>query len=916
MERNNRKKISSVACLFLNIAVYFCILGIMPAKAESATVSGKVYQGEGTSTPVENVAVELSKAGHCADAYAVVDIVMTESDGSYQFVNVPEDDYNIVTYNTSNLVNEFYSSSGNVYDCDNAEAITVPSGGRTNLDLHLALNSSASISGTLFKSDGATRVTFSDPKDCMVVLLFSGNEFVQATYADPATGNYMFTNPKPGTYEIQAANRNRSAYAQEWWAQGASVPSGRRFLAEKVTVTDAGSITGKNFQLNEGGSISGTVYESNGTTPVSGLIIFAYSDRCGQADAGNAQTDENGAYTITGLPEGDIYIAAYPWVDIPTNYVLESDYIIEWYTNDGNGALNCDYADPVHVTAGGNTSGINLKMDHGGAVSGTVYERDGVTPIPGIVVDVFLGQCWGVFAGADRTDENGQYTVHGVPEGKVSLRTAGKQENESLAKDYVTTWYTKDGQGSIQCVMADNVTVNTGGNTSGIDFFLDEGGSISGTVYESDGSTPVAGLSVLATFDTNCLSPVNLPAGITVTDKNGKYTIYGIPDGAAYIFAEGSARTNPNYVKAGNYIPEWYNTEGGSLDCNIADSVPVSQGSGAQGIDFIMDQGGSVSGTVHESDGTTPVSGVSVQAVHTGCGSNVNVNAYTDRNGVYTISGLPAGNVNIQATPTFSNHNYFNEFYTASGEGTTDCNSAAVVSVGLGTNTAGINFKLDQSASVSGTVYENDGITPISGLQLLAWSNACPPWTFLSIWWSDQDGKYAIYGLPAGEVYLFACSDCGDKKYRDELYTGGGGVPIWQCANAESVLTVIGANTAGKDFQLEYLDTDGDGMPNYWENENGLNTGSNDAATDLDGDGLTNLQEYQNKTNPALKDTDSDGMPDGWEVQHGLNPLVNDASLDPDNDRCTNLQEYQQGGDPNSSDSPFPWEVFYPSFIK
>jgi hypothetical protein len=46
-------------------------------------------------------------------------------------------------------------------------------------------------------------------------------------------------------------------------------------------------------------------------------------------------------------------------------------------------------------------------------------------------------------------------------------------------------------------------------------------------------------------------------------------------------------------------------------------------------------------------------------------------------------------------------------------------------------------------------------------------------------------------------------------------------------------------------------------------------------------------------------DTDGDGIPNVWEVNHGLNPNANDASSDPDGDGLTNLQEYQQGNDPN-----------------
>ena len=69
-------------------------------------------------------------------------------------------------------------------------------------------------------------------------------------------------------------------------------------------------------------------------------------------------------------------------------------------------------------------------------------------------------------------------------------------------------------------------------------------------------------------------------------------------------------------------------------------------------------------------------------------------------------------------------------------------------------------------------------------------------------------------------------------------------------------------------------------------------------AFDFDNDGLTNAQELAAGTDPNNPDTDGDGMPDGWEVNHGLNPLVNDASADPDGDGFTNLQEYENGTDP------------------
>ena len=51
-----------------------------------------------------------------------------------------------------------------------------------------------------------------------------------------------------------------------------------------------------------------------------------------------------------------------------------------------------------------------------------------------------------------------------------------------------------------------------------------------------------------------------------------------------------------------------------------------------------------------------------------------------------------------------------------------------------------------------------------------------------------------------------------------------------------------------------YVDTDGDGMPDEWERQYGLNP--NDAADangDLNGDGYTNIEKYINGINPKTK---------------------------------------------------------------
>jgi hypothetical protein len=64
-------------------------------------------------------------------------------------------------------------------------------------------------------------------------------------------------------------------------------------------------------------------------------------------------------------------------------------------------------------------------------------------------------------------------------------------------------------------------------------------------------------------------------------------------------------------------------------------------------------------------------------------------------------------------------------------------------------------------------------------------------------------------------------------------------------------------------------DVDGDGMPDWWEEQMGLNSSANDSWLDYDGDGLTNLEEFLYGSDPWNTDTDGDGVRDGDEYGDG-----------------------------------------------
>ena len=75
------------------------------------------------------------------------------------------------------------------------------------------------------------------------------------------------------------------------------------------------------------------------------------------------------------------------------------------------------------------------------------------------------------------------------------------------------------------------------------------------------------------------------------------------------------------------------------------------------------------------------------------------------------------------------------------------------------------------------------------------------------------------------------------------------------------------------DLGTDLIDTDHDGIPDWWELTYGLNTKDpSDALKDNDGDGLTNLQEYKLNSNPLNPDSNGNGINDAQELIYGRNP--------------------------------------------
>ncbi|NUQ03940.1 MAG: carboxypeptidase regulatory-like domain-containing protein [Anaerolineae bacterium] len=531
-----------------------------------------------------------------------------------------------------------------------------------------------------------------------------------------AAGNYTLTVPLDTAYKITAGGSNFCAggpqiYVREWWQEAATTDAATPILVDSTT----SPVTGRNFTLEVGGSLSGTVVDSVTGDPIPSMVV--------NLDGGSffteVCTNSTGHYEFTGLPFNVTLTVS---AGGSGNWCSSASYLREyWFEEENQNA-----ADPIVLAPPvPPPTNINFTLDPGGTITGHVYESDGVTPITTSVwisAEPISGGDW-VGAGSN---PDGSFTMIGITPGTYRVRAEGA--------GYALEFYDEAGfDGSL----ATPVIVAAGAVVPDVDFTLDPGGTISGTVYAEDGITPLANMPV----NTN-----EVWVGVC-TDENGHYTLMHLPLNQPIRVA--AARDSFNWCASQNqtHVVEWWQeaadvTSATPITLTLANRNPT-------GIDFTLTPGGTVSGIVTDAATGQPIGGMSVTAHF----ANDTIGVCTNPDGTYQLLGIPH-NVQFRVSAGGGNwcssKTYMQEFW----QETPSWDAAVLLSVNSGApNQTGINFTLTPAGLISGTVYAADGVTPLVNVGVGADSGSSGGGDpVVDRFCTNNDGTYSLL-VPLGGTY-------------------------------------------------------------------------------------------------------------------------------------------------------------------
>lgn len=668
------------------------------ALMKPGSIRGDIVNGS-DGTPLPNTYVNFYDS-----AGRFLNYAYTNSNGRYT-AELPEGSVFVQT-DSYDYINELYNNIYCLEGCDPTLGTPVQIvSQQTKSSINFALDTGGRISGIVEGEDGTAIENFH------VHIFDSNGEFVAFGYSEEP-GQYVAQGLLSGTYFV--ASHNFDGWIDELY-DNFPCPSGwdcDPTTGTAVTVSFASETSGIDFNLKSGGKIAGNVEVAITQQPIEYAEVDVYNSSGDLVSY--AYTDSSGNYeTVDALTTGNYFVVGGIYID---------EYVSELYNNiPCPGGYSCNPASgtPVAVTEGATTSGIDFDLEAGGSIEGMVTaENTGL----GISDLVLFFDSSGNFVDYDYS-YNGPYSTRvGLSSGNYFVIAGGGYDSPYVAELYQ----------NILCPEAEcdptsgtPVPVTAGSVTSGIDFALPEGGHISGHITDASTGTPIAGICV------------------TIFNDSGEEVGYAYTDSAGDYLAEDGLATGNYYALASDYYQYlselWDNISCPNFNCDPTTGTPISvtMGSTTPGIDFALDRGGSISGTITDSVTGLPIE-YSYVDIYDSAGDFVTW-GFADDSGIYTTNAtLVTGNYFVVT----SVYDYRNELYDDLPCGDNcDPTSGTSVAVVQGATTTGIDFELDPLSSC--------GIA-LSPSTLPDASTDQPYEVIFSTTGGSGPYTYEAYGLPSG----------------------------------------------------------------------------------------------------------------------------------------------------------------------
>ncbi|MEM1095053.1 MAG: carboxypeptidase regulatory-like domain-containing protein [Bacteroidota bacterium] len=736
-------------------ALVFAVLTVFPAWAQSETDLQRraLYQGldqlgmplphqqaaafRSTSATPGSISGVLTVEGDSA-AMGLPAIIALETtigltyegffldDGTYLIADVEPGDYLIIAFYDDSFPTFFPG----VVSSDAAEFVPVGEGEAViGVDFQMAGRGSGvvgNITGRVAGDDGST------PTRGQVIVTSASNPFFFSSTGIRSDGTYMLSGLPSGDYITQAQVQG---YLPQYF-DGAST----REAATPVPVAENVTTENVNFSLSLGGVISGRVTDDAGQ-PLTDVELFAFANEVPGDDSlgfvyANASTDADGRYTFTGLSEDTYRIFAV--------YSLDGFVFNTWYDS----ASSFSDATPVTPIIGTPQTNIDLTIDLPdgyGSVSGVARFSDGSAVTRGAVHltspssnDLFGGTVARTFVRSD-----GTYRFDRIPEGTYIVSVVAARENARLIQ-----WY----DGATTAEDATPIDVVAGVETSGIDFSVSSGATISGTV-RNQRNEPLTDVLVIAHKEETARTDTPM-LSYASTGPDGTYRFIGLEEGANYRIQ--ATVWTPFFAKE-----LWYD------NANSRDTATpvVATEAGVTDVNLVFDDPntfGQITGTVTYANGDpAPNVAVGLAPLNSlgtadSLGLTINYFVFTGADGAYEMPDVPVGAYALFAQ---LETNFVYELIWYDGaQGLAD---ATPVQVAEDQVTEGINIVLPVvNGTLSGTVADRNAMPIAKASISVQPADGQGRGFYYGRAETDSLGAFSLDGLPDGDYYVnaFGCS--------------------------------------------------------------------------------------------------------------------------------------------------------------